>query len=129
MAYDAREMCDMILLYGETHGNAAEALRLYRERYPNRRHPHNPRFLLGAVQRVRENRRIVPGNPERAMNGIVSVALEERVLEHFRECPTSSTRILGFNSFEFVYNELRMNRYDDQVRHQMGLLWSLLNKS
>lgn len=29
----------MILLYGEARGNASRALALYRDRFPNRRHP------------------------------------------------------------------------------------------
>ncbi|KOB69989.1 Uncharacterized protein OBRU01_16139 [Operophtera brumata] len=37
--YSAQEYCNMHFLYGECGGNASAAAALYRERYPNARHP------------------------------------------------------------------------------------------
>lgn len=56
--FTAAELTDIVLLYDETQGNRARALRLYRERFPNRRHPHNSRVIVNAVQRLREDRPI-----------------------------------------------------------------------
>ncbi|XP_047992219.1 uncharacterized protein LOC125230953 [Leguminivora glycinivorella] len=93
--YTSQELCDMILLYGETRGNAARALNLYRERNPNRRHPANGRVIVNAVQCVRDDLPISgrvqpPQGPGAAFN--VRLALERRILQHFRERPTTSTR-------------------------------------
>lgn len=113
MSFDARELSDMLLIYGETRGNAAHALRLYRERFPSRRHPHNARVITAALQRVRENSPIVPGQPEGAMNRIVPVQVEERILRHFRRVPTSSTRVAGRmfgTSNKTVHKILKRNR-------------------
>lgn len=57
--YDARELCDILLIYGEAGGNASLALDLYRERYPNRNHPRNGRVITNAVQRVRDNQPVM----------------------------------------------------------------------
>ncbi|KOB75670.1 Hikaru genki, partial [Operophtera brumata] len=39
LLYSAQEYCNMHFLYGECGGNASAAAALYRERYPNARHP------------------------------------------------------------------------------------------
>lgn len=96
--YSSQELCDMVLLYGETRGNAARAFNLYRDRYPNRRHPANGRVIVNAVQRVRDNQPITGGvqpaqGPGAAFN--VRLALERRILQHFRQRPTTSTRRAG----------------------------------
>ena len=44
----AREYGDMIIMYGECHGNASAALRLYRERFPDRQHPADSRTITAA---------------------------------------------------------------------------------
>ncbi|XP_026829096.1 uncharacterized protein LOC113562803 [Ooceraea biroi] len=39
--YTPKEIVDMLVVFGECFGNYREAARLYRNRYPNRRHPNN----------------------------------------------------------------------------------------
>ncbi|GBP36467.1 hypothetical protein EVAR_88047_1 [Eumeta japonica] len=58
--FTAEEYGDMILLYGEARCDAAEALRLYRERYPARRRPPGAHVISEAFQRIIENKPIVP---------------------------------------------------------------------
>ncbi|KAI5641200.1 hypothetical protein NE865_06464 [Phthorimaea operculella] len=58
--FTAKEYADMLLCYGEAMGNATEALKLYVEKYPNRRHPSDPRVVEDMYQRVIENKPIVP---------------------------------------------------------------------
>ena len=61
VTYTASEYTDMILIYGECRGNAALALRTYRDRYGDSRNcPRNARTIQLAVQRIRENKSIVP---------------------------------------------------------------------
>ncbi|GBP12731.1 hypothetical protein EVAR_69526_1 [Eumeta japonica] len=56
----ARKYGEMIMCYGEARGNAREVLRIYVERYPDRRHPSDSRRLPSAYRRVLENGPIVP---------------------------------------------------------------------
>lgn len=116
--YDARELCEMILLYGEARGNSVRALNLYRERFPNRMHPANGRVIVNALQRVRDNQPIVgrvqpAQGPAAAFNVRLRLALERRLLQHFRERPTTSTRraglIFGVNN-SIVYKVLKKNK-------------------
>lgn len=90
--YSAMEYTDMILIYGECQQNAALALRTYRQRYgDSRRCPVNSRTIVQAVQRIRENRPLVPvreGVPPQE----IAVPLEQRVLDYFTHNPTSSLR-------------------------------------
>lgn len=59
--YTGSEYTDMILIYGECHGNAALAVRTYRERYENTRMcPTHGRTIVQAVQRIRENQFLIP---------------------------------------------------------------------
>ncbi|EZA50547.1 hypothetical protein X777_10898 [Ooceraea biroi] len=39
--YTLKEIVDMLVVFGECFGNYREAARLYRNRYPNRRHPNS----------------------------------------------------------------------------------------
>ena len=66
--FSAREYGDMILMYGECHGNASAALRLDRERFPDRRHPADSRTITATYQRIIDNRPVVPSNIERAIS-------------------------------------------------------------
>lgn len=61
----------MLMCYGEAQGNASLALNIYRARFPNARHPRDPRVIVRAFQRVSENQPAVPrregaGRPVRA---------------------------------------------------------------
>lgn len=87
--YTAAEYTDMVLTYGECHQNAALALRTYRERYGNTRTcPTNSRVFILAVQRLRENRRLVPQGEGVSSNS----SIEDRILQHFENNPTCSLR-------------------------------------
>ncbi|GBP37005.1 hypothetical protein EVAR_31003_1 [Eumeta japonica] len=44
-SFSAREYGEMIMCYGEAQGNAREALRIYVERYPDRRHPSDSHII------------------------------------------------------------------------------------
>lgn len=84
----------MILIYGECHGNAALAVRTYRERYGNTRMcPTHGRTIVQALQRIRENQSLIPhvdGAPPRA-----NVISDERVINYYDRNPTSSLRNAG----------------------------------
>lgn len=100
--YEEREYVDMIMLYGECGHNAAEASRVYADRYPRRRHP-SPNVILGAVNRGRNDRgNVLPmlargpgqgfiGRPRTAR----TVNNEERVLACIEEDPTTSYRTIS----------------------------------
>lgn len=87
--YSNAEMHDMIMIYGEAHGNAAAAQRIYRERFPDRNTP-NPRTFTAISQRLRETgsftRKNEGGRPRDGQNE------EQRILDYFEEQPTSSCR-------------------------------------
>ncbi|KAF9791420.1 hypothetical protein SFRURICE_003595, partial [Spodoptera frugiperda] len=88
--YSAREYGNMLMCLGEARGNASLALRIYRERHPNVRHPSDSRIITAAFQRVLENRPIAPaasggGRP-------ADVQSEERILEVVRRNPRLGTR-------------------------------------
>ena len=54
MQYSFEEYADMHLILGKADGNAARAVRLYSESYPNRRQPCAKTFL-GVDRRLRES--------------------------------------------------------------------------
>lgn len=88
--FSAREYGEMIMCYGEARGNSREALRIYVDRYPDRRHPSDSRIITGAYQRLLENQPIVPsqegaGRPIRGQT-------QERILELVRRNPRLGTR-------------------------------------
>ncbi|KAF9796188.1 hypothetical protein SFRURICE_010197 [Spodoptera frugiperda] len=88
--YSARDYGNMLMCLGEARGNASLALRIYRERHPNVRHPSDSRVITAAFQRVLENRPIAPaasggGRP-------ADVQTEERILEVVRRNPRLGTR-------------------------------------
>lgn len=79
--YSAREYGNMLMCLGEARGNASLALRIYRERHPNVRHPSDSRIITAAFQRVLENRPIAPaasGGGRPAVRERLSVMLEDR---------------------------------------------------
>lgn len=60
MNFSAEELLDMVLIYGECRQNGAPPLRLYAERFPQRRQPTDSRVIVRAVTRLRNNERAVP---------------------------------------------------------------------
>lgn len=80
----------MILVYGECNGHAALAIRTYRERFGNTRAcPTNGQTIVQAVQRIRENRSLIPNLDSAPPHG---VTLDEQVLNYFARNPTFSLR-------------------------------------
>lgn len=93
--FSSRELADMILIYGESGRSGRRAISLYRERFPDRRAPMDPRVIIRALQRVRDDipvtgRVIVPENVTH-----VPAQREERILQHFAANPEASTRSAG----------------------------------
>ncbi|GBP34898.1 hypothetical protein EVAR_26487_1 [Eumeta japonica] len=126
----------MIICYGEARGNARKALRIYVERYPDRRHPSDSRIITSAYQRVLENRPIVP-NQEGAGRPVRS-EIQERVLDLVRQNPCLGTRtvarLLRRNhgarvSHWSVHKTLRMDRQRRYVIHTQSAVPMCVNAS
>lgn len=102
--YDNNELVDMVIMYGEALQNAAEAARIYAERFPNRVHP-PPRAFVNCVQRGRENGDLRPhrGGHAGAPRPHRFVQVEEQVLDLVHEDPTISTRMIA--------NQLEISQY------------------
>lgn len=96
MEYNFNEYCDMIWVLGECRGNVNEAVMLYAERYPNRRHP-NHGVIRRVDQRARETGNF--GNrqgPDRGRPRFVrNPNLEELVINAIEDEPGASTRGIG----------------------------------
>lgn len=84
------EYADMLLAYGRADGNAREAQRVYRERYPDRRVPHHDTFSR-TYRRLRETGNLHYREPRL---GTVrhNVEADESILQAFDEAPTTSIR-------------------------------------
>ncbi|CAH2096601.1 unnamed protein product [Euphydryas editha] len=91
--YSAREYGDMVMCLGQPEGNALRALRIYTEKFPNRRHPSNSGMITAAFQRVLENRPIAPvaagGGRE------TEVQTEVNILDVVRRNPRLVTRSIA----------------------------------
>lgn len=82
MDYTFQELTDMHLCYGQINGNAAEARRIYEEKYPNRNVP-NKKTFTRLDQRLRDT-----GNLKARRSGGYNQHdpdVEERVLQHIEE--------------------------------------------
>lgn len=93
--YTFSEQVDMILVYGFCRENACESVRVYRERYPNRRVPNRKTFSK-VVRRARETGSLKApvggrGRPRSAR----TAELEEIILDNVAENPTKSCRIIA----------------------------------
>ncbi|XP_066600142.1 uncharacterized protein [Prorops nasuta] len=88
-------MADMHLVYGKADGNSSKAARLYREKFPNRRHP-DRRFFISLAQRLRENGSFEYQKAPGASRTTRTVEFEEAVLNRVREDPTLSTRAIAY---------------------------------
>lgn len=98
MSLDASNYLDLIILYVESGYNAREALRVYRERFPPP-HPTNPRVILNAMYRIRDNRPVVPRTSVDDQRGgrsrAIPARVEDRILQYFDRNPRSSSRQVG----------------------------------
>ena len=84
------EYADIIWVYAQSNGNAAEARREYARRFPNRRLP-NRKVFLNAFQSLRDTG-AVPGVMRRAERVERN---ERRVLRAVEDCPQVSVRRLS----------------------------------
>lgn len=96
--YSNSEMTDILLVLGECSGNAAAAVRRYREKYPNRNIP-NARTFVSTERRLRETgclqrRNTDAGRRREARN----VRVEQQILDAVINDPTISTRRLGLRT-------------------------------
>nr|QLJ84872.1 transposase-like protein [Dichotomius schiffleri] len=94
MDFPFNEQTDMLLVLGFCEGNCRESVRVYRERYPNRRIPNHKTFAR-IEHRLRETGNLKPvrfnaGRPRQARTPIA----EEAVLQEVDNNPRISTRRL-----------------------------------
>ncbi|CAK1604077.1 unnamed protein product [Parnassius mnemosyne] len=102
--YSAAEYTDMVLLYGEYCQNSALTPRTYRERCgATRVCPISLRTIKGAVQRIRENQRIVPNTDEGVAPRHHPPSFEQRVLDHFDRNPICSLDNLNSLVSKFLF--------------------------
>lgn len=91
--YTPREYADMHFIYGECGGVGREAARLYRERYPDRRHPDHRVF--GRVHNAYTEGRIPGSGVGGAREGRPRRHADDQVLNLAEQDPTTSVRVLS----------------------------------
>lgn len=91
--YTPREYADMHFIYGECRGVGREAARLYRERYPDRRHPDHRVF--GRVHNAYTEGRIPGTGVGGASEGRPQLHSDEEVMNLVSEHPSTSIRVLS----------------------------------
>lgn len=93
--YTYSEQVDMLLVYGFCQGNGRESVRVYRERFPNRRVPNHQTFA-NIERRLREHGRFEPRNADRGRERTTRIAeVEEEILDRIEGNPKLSVRPLG----------------------------------
>nr|CAH7734088.1 unnamed protein product [Callosobruchus chinensis] len=85
----------MLLIYGEAKNNGRQAVRLYEQKFPNRRIPHHSTFASIEV-RLRETRNLrTKRNNAGRPRTTRTVRIEEAILNNILERPSLSTRTIG----------------------------------
>ncbi|KAJ8942435.1 hypothetical protein NQ318_006238 [Aromia moschata] len=93
--FSNEEYTDMILVYGFCEGNARLCVRVYGERFPNRRLPNHTTFTA-VVRRLRETGRFAARTADYGRNRFVRTAdVEEEILARGEADPELSTRRIG----------------------------------
>lgn len=92
--FSTREYHDMLLIYGESQGNSRGAVRLYNERYPNRRQP-NCRTFVSVSQRLLENGSVIPKKTSGRNRTDRVLAVEDDILDIVAQNPTVSVRSIA----------------------------------
>lgn len=126
--FSAREYGQMLMCYGEARGNASQALRIYRQRYPNQLHPSDSRIITAAYQRVLDNLPIVP--QRRGGGQEVSNRTEETVLDVMSRNPRLGIRTAarqirahGVNvSYKTVHKILKKDKQRPYTLHKVQAL-------
>lgn len=91
--YTPLEYANMHYIYGECRGNANQAAALYRERYPNNRHPDYRVFIR--VHNAYSEGRIPGSGVGGASEGRPRISNDEAVLNIVNEDPSISVRVLS----------------------------------
>ena len=124
------EMTDMHLVFGEARCNTRLAERIYRERFPNRRHPCRKTFAA-IDRRLRELGTMTVNRLDTGARRLVrTVDFEEDILERFENEPSTSTRAIGHamgvahNTVWKVVHEQQLHPYHLQKVQAMGQLTS-----
>jgi Transposase. len=93
--YSIAELTDIVLVFGFCEGNGRKCVRVYRERFPNRRVPNHQTFAA-VERRLRETGRLkyvaVDCGRRRSVR---TVEVEEEILEQVAQDPSTSTRRLS----------------------------------
>ncbi|KAJ8939148.1 hypothetical protein NQ318_010903 [Aromia moschata] len=93
--FNNEEYTDMILVYRFCEGNARLSVRVYGERFPNRRLPNHTTFTA-VVRRLRETGRFAARTADYGRNRFVRTAdVEEEILARVEADPELSTRRIG----------------------------------
>lgn len=85
------ELADMHLIYGEAKCNGREASRLYKDRYPHRRHPDHKTFA-SIHRRLAENGNFRRGDGAGRPRTARTPSFEEEVLDQVEQEPSTSIR-------------------------------------
>lgn len=112
--YTPREYANMHYIYGEARGNAREAARLYRERYPNLRHPDH-RVFLRVHNSLLEGRILGSGvGVGGTSEGRPRQVNEEIILRQIEEDASTSVRVIARRTGiarTTVHRVLKRNRF------------------
>ncbi|KAJ8955018.1 hypothetical protein NQ318_000450 [Aromia moschata] len=107
------EYTDMILVYGFCEGNGRLSVRVYGERFPNRRLPNHTTFTA-VVRRLRETGRFAARTADYGRNRFVRTAdVEEEILARVEADPELRTRRIGAEmeiSKDVVHRTLKEHR-------------------
>lgn len=95
MEYTYEEYADIHLIYGEARGNARAAARLYRDKFPNRRHPHYSTFIE-IHRRLRETGTFKPNKRNcGATRTVRNEVNDAEVLDRIDDNPSTSSRAIS----------------------------------
>jgi len=125
MEYTFAELTDMLLVYGEARCNSREAERIYRRKFPNRRHP-SRKIFPNIERRIRETGTLSVTRPDVAPRRTArTVAAEEEILERVENAPFVSTREIanamriGHSSVWRILHEQLLHPYHLQKVHAL----------
>lgn len=123
--YTCAEQTDMLLVLGFCQGNCRESVRVYRERYPDRRIPNHQTFS-SVERRLRETGSLVIRSTDRGRHPLVrTIQFEEDVLQRLEDEPSLSTRTLSRqlgvskNSVHRVARQYQLHPYHLQPVHEL----------
>lgn len=96
--YTNAEQTDMLMVLGYCEGNCRRSVRVYNERFPNRRVPNHKTF--GNIERrLRETGKFAPSTADRGRaRTIRTPRIEEEILEIVEENPEISSRCLALQA-------------------------------